>query len=357
MPSRLRRCRSFASLSAKADAARDAGRLDEAAALYRQALAKRPAWQEGWWSLGTILYDQDSYASAARAFRRLLSTDPKNGTAHLMLGSLRVPARSRRECPGHIRACEGARGQERRATRAGPAVSRSDALVPQRPLRGRDRGRETAGGAGRRERRAGWGAWTGVLLIRPKEALEGATTRTIRLCYARVGRAQSTGRSSGTPRKRRTGTWCRSSRRFPTSTTRSGDFCWPSDTPDPAIEQFKEEIANNPRHVRARMQIAAACYRVDSPPGIPFAQEVVKLEPDYPFGHYLLGLLYLDARDLDRRHSGARNCGSHGADRTAVSVFARQRLRESRTPERRRPGPRRLCQAWRHPSARIGRGE
>jgi Flp pilus assembly protein TadD len=46
----------------------------------------RPTWKEGWWSLGTILYDQNSYAPAARAFTKLVSLDPKNGTAHLMLG-------------------------------------------------------------------------------------------------------------------------------------------------------------------------------------------------------------------------------------------------------------------------------
>jgi predicted Zn-dependent protease len=33
---------------------------------------------------------------------------------------------------------------------------------------------------------------------------------------------------------------------------------------------------------------------VDSRAGIPFAEEAVKLQPKYPFGHYLLGLLYFD---------------------------------------------------------------
>ena len=58
----------FDQLSAKADAARDANQLDQAIPIYRKALALRPAWKEGWWSLGTILYDQNSYAPAARAF-------------------------------------------------------------------------------------------------------------------------------------------------------------------------------------------------------------------------------------------------------------------------------------------------
>jgi len=76
---------SFAQLSTKADAARDANRLDEAVPLYRKALALRPAWREGWWSLATILYDQNSYAPAARALTKAVALDPKNGTAHLML--------------------------------------------------------------------------------------------------------------------------------------------------------------------------------------------------------------------------------------------------------------------------------
>jgi len=66
------------------------------------------------------------------------------------------------------------------------------------------------------------------------------------------------------------------------------------------VVQFLEEIKNSPEHVRARMQIAAARYRVDSAAAIPFAAEVVKLQPRYPFGHYLLGLLYFDVGDVGR---------------------------------------------------------
>src|SRR5262245_60891226 len=98
---------SFEALSAKADAARDAGQLDQAVALYRQALAKRPTWQEGWWSLGTILYDQDAYASAARAFGRLVAYDPKNGTAHLMLALCEYQLNKNDSALGHIRTAKG----------------------------------------------------------------------------------------------------------------------------------------------------------------------------------------------------------------------------------------------------------
>ncbi|MGH7744483.1 MAG: tetratricopeptide repeat protein, partial [Candidatus Dormibacteria bacterium] len=76
----------FAVLSQRAAEARDADRLDEAVALYTKALALRPRWTDGWWSLGAIEYDQNHYAKAARDFEKLITLDEKNGTAHAMLG-------------------------------------------------------------------------------------------------------------------------------------------------------------------------------------------------------------------------------------------------------------------------------
>ena len=76
----------FDSLSKRAAEARDADHLDDAVALYKKALALHPKWPEGWWSLGTIEYDRNNYAAAARAFRLLLPLAPKDGTAHVMLG-------------------------------------------------------------------------------------------------------------------------------------------------------------------------------------------------------------------------------------------------------------------------------
>src|SRR5260221_12364893 len=77
---------SFATLSKRAAEARDADRLTEAVALYARALALRPKWVEGWWSLGTLDYDQDHYAKAALDFEKVITLDAKNGTAHAMLG-------------------------------------------------------------------------------------------------------------------------------------------------------------------------------------------------------------------------------------------------------------------------------
>src|SRR5215470_5439733 len=54
----------FQQLSEQAAKASEENRLGEAAMLYRKALALRPGWAEGWWSLGTLQYDQNQYAQA-----------------------------------------------------------------------------------------------------------------------------------------------------------------------------------------------------------------------------------------------------------------------------------------------------
>lgn len=290
---------SVASLSARADAARDGGRLNEAAALYRQALAKRPTWREGWWSLGTILYDQEAYGPAARAFRRLLAIDDENGTAHLMLGL----------CEYQLNRDDSALSQIRRAKDLGVKSDEQlvrvlhyheamlllrkgqyeDAIEAAKPL--------VEKGVAGDELDTVLGL--AALLIRPVDAPKAGTVESQNVL--RAGRAE---------RSRLAQQWdaakaeyqalAKDAPAFPNIHYAFGRFLLLMANPDAAIEEFKAEIASNPRHVRARMQIAAACYRVDSAKGIPYAQEVVTIDPSYPFGHYLLGLLYLDSRDLPR---------------------------------------------------------
>ncbi|MGA2098860.1 MAG: hypothetical protein ABSH39_21420, partial [Candidatus Acidiferrum sp.] len=69
----------FKVLAEQAEQASKQNRLDDAASLYRKALALRPAWTEGWWSLGTIEYDRDNYAKAAGDFEKVIALDAKDG--------------------------------------------------------------------------------------------------------------------------------------------------------------------------------------------------------------------------------------------------------------------------------------
>jgi len=73
------------------DLARKAGELldsrpAEAAALYKQALAIRSDWAEGWMSLGGALYQVDRYAECTDALRKGIALSPKIGTAWAFLG-------------------------------------------------------------------------------------------------------------------------------------------------------------------------------------------------------------------------------------------------------------------------------
>lgn len=76
----------FDKLAADAAKARDENRVDDAIALYRKALAVRPAWAEGWWEAGVLHYDRDQYPECAAAFEKLTALQPKAGPAHAFLG-------------------------------------------------------------------------------------------------------------------------------------------------------------------------------------------------------------------------------------------------------------------------------
>ncbi|HLZ13359.1 MAG TPA: tetratricopeptide repeat protein, partial [Candidatus Acidoferrum sp.] len=65
---------------------------------------------------------------------------------------------------------------------------------------------------------------------------------------------------------------------------------------DAAVAEFQAEIKNNPQNVPARLQIAAARYRLDSADGVKYAKEAIELDGKNPLGHYLLGLLYIDTQ-------------------------------------------------------------
>jgi len=78
--------RSFQQLSLEATRAREAQREDEAFALYKQALALRPEWEEGLWYLGTSLWEKEQYAPARDILRRFVALRPDAGAGWALLG-------------------------------------------------------------------------------------------------------------------------------------------------------------------------------------------------------------------------------------------------------------------------------
>ncbi len=78
--------KSFGELVRQATSARNSDRAAEAIALYRQAVRMRPAWDEGWLSLGSLLYEQDRFPEAQSSFSHFVAIKPAPGPAWAMKG-------------------------------------------------------------------------------------------------------------------------------------------------------------------------------------------------------------------------------------------------------------------------------
>lgn len=75
----------FDTIAKQADQAREADHLNEALTLYKEGVGLRPSWANGWWWLGSILYDQDRFAEAQMPLKRFISVTPKPAPAYAFL--------------------------------------------------------------------------------------------------------------------------------------------------------------------------------------------------------------------------------------------------------------------------------
>jgi tetratricopeptide (TPR) repeat protein len=287
----------FATLSAKANAARDANRLDEAATIYKQALALHPTWAEGWWSLGTIQYDINSYAAAAKSFEKLIALQPKNGMAHAMLGLCQFETSLDSSSLQNLEAATNLGispdPELRRVLLYHQAVllqrsgkfERAQSLLQQLCLEG-TMSHEID-------------STLGMTLLRMTAKAPSVTPDDT--VVASIGHAGClVGQKKYEDAKTILNTLNTQYSQFPNIHYASGLLLLDTGDVDSAIEQFQAEIGNQPRDVMARLKIAAAEYKVNSQAGIPYAEEVVKNNPQIGLGHYLLGLLLLDTGDYQR---------------------------------------------------------
>lgn len=95
---------SFDKIAAEASKALAEERVNDAIQLYRTGVGLRPGWEHGWWSLGSLLYDQDRFGEAALAFRRFIALTPKRGPAYAFLGLCEYETRDYAQALQHFRA-------------------------------------------------------------------------------------------------------------------------------------------------------------------------------------------------------------------------------------------------------------
>jgi predicted Zn-dependent protease len=289
----------FDEIAAKAEAALQAERLDEAAALYRKAVALQPTWAEGWWSLGTLEYDRNSYKDAAEAFSKLAALQPASGTARVMLGLSEFELGEDDKALESIQ--EGQRLGVTSESQLRTVVMYHEGVLLQR--KGKFESAEEVLGQLCRttpyppEVDLAMGA---IALRDSDRQLPSQGTLDYQVM-------QATGKASclGVQRKHEEARQEFDALVAKYPQYRNLHFAYGKvlvdarDT-EAAVAQFKAEIKNNPDDAVSRLRIASAEYRVDSAAGLPYAEEAVKLDPSLPLGHYLLGLLLLDTDEYQR---------------------------------------------------------
>ncbi len=286
----------FEVVAKRAAEARDANRLDEAVTLYTKALVLRPRWTEGWWSLGTIQYDQDKYAQAAKSFEKLIALDPKNGTAHAMLGLCQFELGKDTPALKNLFAAEklGIVKDEQlrkvtlyhlgvlqlRAGRFGAARESIGQLI-----RDQVHTQELTTGMG-----------LAVLLIKPQEAPKEGTPGSD--VVERAGEAEVLLWSNEFDQAKQKYTQLTSDYpNYPNLHFAFGRFLLETHETDAAVQEFQLELKRDPKNVNSMLEIATALQLVDAQGGLKYAEGAVKLAPQLPLTHYLLGMLRLNSGD------------------------------------------------------------
>jgi len=283
----------FDQIAKQATEASEQNRLDDASELYRQALALRSNWADGWWALGTLEYDRDNYAEAAKAFRKLSVLAPKNGTARVMLGLSEFELGQDAVALKHIQ--EGDQlGVTNNTQLRDVAVFHEGVLLIRAEKFSEGMTRLTAlCAAGVQSKELVETIGMAVFGLTPKEAPgEGAPGRDVIL---RAGRAECfLAHKQPDDARREYDALMSEYPEYPNLHYVYGRFLLELHETDNAIAQFQEELKRNPKHLNAMLQIAAVRYRTDSDAGVAYAKQAIALAPKLPFAHYLLGLLLLD---------------------------------------------------------------
>ena len=290
----------FDQVAAQAEQARSSNRIEEAIELYRKAVSVRPRWAEGWWYLGTLLYERDAFADAAVAFGQAGALSPKVGTAWVMLGLCEFKLGRYADALEHI--------QQGRRLGTSPEPQLWHVILYHEGLlligKGEfERAQETLGllsheGVENEDLTTALGL--SVLRIRFSDLLAGDSA--LRELVRRAGWAEYLAAQKKFDEA--LSEYDRLATDFPKAQGVQysyGRFLLVSNQDEKAIAAFKREIENTPNHLPARLWIADTKFRIkDFAGGLPYAEEAAKLYPKVPLAHLLLGLLLLDTGQTAR---------------------------------------------------------
>ena len=287
----------FQSLAAKATAAQDADNLDEAVPLFRKALALNHRWLEGWWSLGEIDYQQDQYSAAASEFKKVVALDPKYGTARALLGLCEFELGQEKEALNDIEASKDLGMEQDPQLRQ--VVLYHEGILLQRASRYEQAAMALSSLCLSGVRSADLAQIFGMTMLHINNKAAPAESTPAGDVVEHIGRGACLSAANEYDQARREYDYIlQQNPQFPLVHFAYGRFLLEARDRSGAIEAFKQEIAEHPNNVLARLEIAAVEYKTDSAAGLPYAQQAVALAPQTPAPHYLLGLLLLDTGDF-----------------------------------------------------------
>ena len=285
---------SFATLAKRADAARDAGKINEAVDLYHKALHLKPYWREGWWSLGSILYDANRYQEGEAAFLPLTKLDPDKSPGWSMAGLCEFELKHYREALRNLEHAQKLglppslydvneyhvvliliRGEQ-----FDPAIQ----IISRYAANGKDNPALVEA--------------MGIAALR-RPMLPGEVPESDHDLVMALGRAMCDAVAShGRDATAEFAVILANYPKTPELHYLQGMVLLQSD-PDKAIDAFNRELTISPQHVRALISLASEyAKRTDYSAALPYAEKAVATDPNYFATHAMLGKILIDG-DLD----------------------------------------------------------
>lgn len=288
----------FDQLIQRASQAREANHLDEATALYLQALRIKPNWKEGWWYVGAMAYERDHHAEARDAFLKFVSIDQKFGPALVMLGL----------CEFQLREYEPALAHLRRGNQLGVGDNKELRLVSryhEAILLSRYEQFELAYDTlvrlvAEQSETPDLIFALGLAMLRMAH-LPSDVSADNREVVFKAGRAAYFANTKRLQEaKQEFKELVENYPDSPGAHYARGVFLM-RDTPEDGIEEFRRELRISPKSVAARLQIAFEMIKQNRhAEGLPYAEEAVKLAPDLFAAHNALGRILLETGAVER---------------------------------------------------------
>jgi tetratricopeptide (TPR) repeat protein len=287
----------FAQVSKQAAKAREQDRVEEALRLYREAIRLHPNWPEGWWYLGTLLYDQDRYEEGRAAMRRFTALEAKSAPGWAMLGLCEYEVKAYDAALTHI---ERGRSLGLQGNPSLNTVARYHAALLLTRLGQFEAAIDILMDFARSgEDKPAMVEAAGIAAMR-EPLLPADVPESERELILQVGRAvMDVGNRRAAQAQAEFAGLIARYPGMPQVHYLYGSFLLLSD-PDTALAEFQQTLALSPRHVPAMLQMAFEYLRRgDGAEALPFARQAAEIDPRSFAAHNALGRALADSGDLE----------------------------------------------------------